>query len=315
MRPETPAKNTLRRTWAPPNGCDVIKNTTPRMPARFVAPGAPLALPRLSEALPRCPPGAAQARPRRSPGGAPAAKRPQALQALVSAAKQKPEAGVARRCQALLGGTQHSQQLLGAPRRCPIAPRRHQALPWRSHARPRRPPGAPRRGTGAATAATGVSKRFWALPGRRGCLAPPRRSRRSSAPPRRCQTVLNASPKALSTGVTRRIKAPRGVSWRPRGVTWRSQALPRRSQASPSAPWRSPDAPRRTPCTSKRSPVAPRRCQAPPSAPRRIARLSLWRRAKLHNASPMRRQSAVESYPLVASTPCRTAAASDWSVA
>ena len=139
MRPASLAKNTSRRTEAPPNACDRHqKNTTPCMPARVCgprrAPGAPRAFRSASQAP-------SQARPRRSPGGAPAAKRPQALQALVSAAKQKPEAGVARRCQALLGGTQHSQQLLGAPRRCPIAPRRHQALPWRSHARPRRPPG------------------------------------------------------------------------------------------------------------------------------------------------------------------------------
>ena len=100
---------------------------------------APQALPRRPEALPRCPPGAAQARPRRSPGGAPAAKRPQALQALLSAAKQKPEAGVARRCQALLGAPSTpssswalpgaAQSLQGVTRRSLGAPMRVLGVP------------------------------------------------------------------------------------------------------------------------------------------------------------------------------------------
>ena len=279
---------------------NAIKNTTPCMPARVWgprgAPGAPQAFRSASQVSPRRGAGAAQAQPRRcsccqaSPG-APGTRE-----------RRKTKAR-GRRCQAPLGAPStpsSSWALPGAAQSLQGVARRSQARHRCCHSGYRRFQtllGAPR-----PQGLPGAPQTFQAL------LSAPQ------ALPNGAKRKSQGTPKR-STGVTRRIKAPRGVSWRPRGVPWRSQALPRRSQASPSAPWRSPDAPRRTPCTSKRSPVAPRRCQAPPSAPRRIARLSLWRRAKLHNASPMRRQSAVESYPLVASTPCRTAAASDWSVA
>lgn len=251
---------------------NAIKNTTPCMPARVWgprgAPGAPQAFRSASQVSPRRGAGAAQAQPRRcsccqaSPG-APGTRE-----------RRKTKAR-GRRCQALPGAsrrTQHSQQLLGAPRRCPIAPRRHQALPWRSHARPRRPPGAPRRGTGAATAATGVSKRFWALPGRRGCLAPPRRSRRSSAPPRRCQTVLNANPKALpsapqaSPGASKRPEAFPGVPEAFPGAPKRCPGAPRRPRALLGAPQTLQGAPHALPSAPQSLPGVARRLQAPPDA-------------------------------------------------
>ena len=189
MRPESLAKNTSRRTEAPPNACERHQKHHPVYAcARMGSQGRPRRSPGVPKRFPGAPPGAAQARPRRSPGGAPAAKRPQALQALVSAAKQKPEAGVARRCQALLGA--------------PSTPSSSWALPGAAQSLQ----GVTRRSLGAPMRVLGVPQ---ALPGAAQVL------------PQRLQAFPNASGRSQAAGAAWRPPDVPGAPQRPPGAAKR----------------------------------------------------------------------------------------------
>ena len=150
--------------------------------------------------------------------------------------------------------------------------------------------------------------------------------------PMRANAIKNTTPRMPA-----RVWGPRGAPGAPQAFRSVSQVSPRRGTGAAQAQ------PRRCSCCQA-SPGAPgtrerrktkargRRCQALPGASRGHPALpaalgssqALPNRSKASRGAPLAlpcasqaspRQSAVERYSLVASTPCGTAAASQWSVA